>query len=252
MLRPAKNIFHSIFLEINIFSAGNSFKDLNVQISRVSALACGLPYEKNAVFLLVCAVMAWVIVGLGNPGEEYKGTRHNAGRMAVSLYAEKAGMNGLKEDKAKKSTATGGLIGKTAAALVLPDTFMNKSGSAVSKYVKSAKAAERLIVVYDDLDLPVGTMKVSYDRSSGGHRGLDSIIRDVKTRKFTRIRIGVAPATATGTIKKPQGDKAVNDYILGTFRPSEMETLKPILKKAAQAIEAIVLEGREKAMNQFN
>lgn len=196
--------------------------------------------------------MAWVIVGLGNPGEEYQGTRHNAGRMAVSFFAEKAGINGLREDKAKKSTSAGGLIGKMAVALALPDTFMNKSGLAVAKYVKSAKAAERLIVVYDDLDLPIGKMKISYDRSSGGHKGLDSIIHAVRTTKFSRIRIGVSPTTAAGTIRKPEGKRVVNDFILTKFRPSEMEELKKVFKRAAEAIQTIVLEGREKAMNTFN
>jgi len=207
-----------------------------------------------SLFTVCCKLlpMAWVIVGLGNPGEEYTATRHNAGRMAVSFFAEKVGMNGLREDKAKKSTATGGLIGKTAVALVLPDTFMNKSGAAVSKYVKNAKAAERLIVLYDDLDLPLGKIKISYDRSSGGHKGLESIIRALKTTKFTRIRIGVSPATATGNIRKPQGKKTVNDFILTKFRPNELETLKPLWKKIAQALERIVLEGREKAMNLHN
>src|SRR3989344_336042 len=120
--------------------------------------------------------MAWVIVGLGNPGEEYASTRHNTGRMAVEFFARDGGFQEFHEDKKVKAHIAGGMIGKTAVALVLPDTFMNKSGSALAKYVKSVKAAERLIVVYDDLDLPLGTMKLSFDRGSGGHRGLESVI----------------------------------------------------------------------------
>src|SRR3989338_2490599 len=99
--------------------------------------------------------MAWVIVGLGNPGEEYESTRHNTGRMAVEFFATSASLNGFKQDKAKKTTIGGGMVGKIAVALVLPDTFMNKSGYAVGRYVKSQKAAERLVVAYDDLDLPL-------------------------------------------------------------------------------------------------
>src|SRR3990167_2322006 len=106
--------------------------------------------------------MAWIIVGLGNPGEEYHSTRHNAGRMAVEFFARAADLNGFRADKVKKATVAGGMVGKSAVALILPDTFMNKSGSAVRKYVKSQKAAERLIVVYDDLDLPLGKMKISF------------------------------------------------------------------------------------------
>src|SRR3989344_583814 len=164
--------------------------------------------------LLECPVMAWVIVGLGNPGEEYESTRHNCGRMAVEFFARTAGLNGFKPDKAKKSIAGGGMVGKTAVALVLPDTFMNKSGFAVAKYVKSQKAAERMVVVYDDLDLPLGKLKISFDRGSGGHKGLESIIRSVKTQKFTRVRIGVSPSTATGSLRKPEGKKVVNNFIL--------------------------------------
>ena len=136
--------------------------------------------------------------------------------------------------------------------LVAPDTYMNKSGNAVDKYVKSKKAAERLIVVYDDLDLPLGTMKVSFDRGSGGHKGLESVIRAVKTKKFTRVRIGISPTTAAGKTKKPGGDKEVLDFILTKFRPTEMELLRRVFKKSSDALSAIVLEGPMRAMNEFN
>ncbi len=195
--------------------------------------------------------MAWVIVGLGNPGVEYTNTRHNAGRMAVHFFAESNGMNSFREDKLKKATIGSGMVGKTAVALVLPDTFMNKSGFSVAKFIKSQKAAERLVVVYDDLDLPIGTMKISYDRSSGGHKGLESVIRAVRTQKFTRVRIGVSPATASGKLRKPDA-KEVNDFILHKFSPGQMDELKPIFKKAAEALKVIVSDGRQIAMNQFN
>jgi len=196
--------------------------------------------------------MAWVIVGLGNPGEEYDSTRHNCGRIAVEFFAKAVGLNGFRPDKAKKTTVAGGLIGKTAIALVLPDTFMNKSGAAVSKYVKSHKVAERMIVVHDDLDLPLGKIKISFDRSSGGHKGVESIIRAVKTQRFTRVRVGVSPSTASGTLRKPEGKKVVNNFILTKFRAHELAALKPVFKRVADALEAIVREGREKAMSRFN
>lgn len=196
--------------------------------------------------------MAWVIVGLGNPGEEYASTRHNVGRMAVEFFAKEAKLNGFHADAKKKVTVGGGLIGKTAVALVLPDTFMNKSGAAVSKYVKSPKSAERLIVVYDDLDLPLGGMKLSFDRGSGGHKGLESVMRAVKTQKFTRVRIGVSPVTPGGVLRKPEGKKVVNNFILTELRTHELAALKPVFKRAASALETTIREGREKAMNQFN
>lgn len=196
--------------------------------------------------------MAWVIVGLGNPGEEYQSTRHNAGRMAVGFFARSADFREFREDKKAKAHVSSGMIGKTTAALVLPDTFMNKSGNALLKFVKSAKAAERMIVIHDDLDLPLGSMKLSYDRGSGGHKGLESIMRAVKTKKFTRIRIGVSPATPSGKLRKPSGEKEVLDFILAKFRSTEAAELKKVFKNAARAIDAIVREGRERAMNQFN
>ena len=196
--------------------------------------------------------MAWVIVGLGNPGDEYQSTRHNAGRMAVEFFAKTAELKDFRADKTKKATVAGGMVAKTAVALVLPDTFMNKSGFAVGKYVKSQKAAERLVVAYDDLDLPLGMMKISFDRSSGGHKGLESVIRAVKTQRFTRVRIGVSPSTAAGSLRKPEGKKVVNNFILTKFGVHELSALKPVFKRAAEAIRTIVLDGLEKAMNQFN
>ncbi len=196
--------------------------------------------------------MAWVIVGLGNPGEEYERTRHNAGRMALEYFARANDFSDRNTDKKNKASVSKGTFGRTLVALVAPDTFMNKSGSAVVKYVKSAKAAERMIVVYDDLDLPLGAMKISFDRGSGGHKGLESIMRAVKTKKFARVRIGVSPVTAAGKPKKPSGEKEVLDFILEKFKSSEMDELKQVFKRAAQAVQAIVLEGVPAAMNKFN
>jgi len=196
--------------------------------------------------------MSWVIVGLGNPGAEYVGTRHNTGREAVESYAKKYADGDWREDKKASALTVSAHEGKESTRLVLPDTFMNKSGSAVARYVKSVKAAERLIVVYDDLDLPLGSVKLSFDRGSGGHKGLESIMRALKTKKFTRIRIGVSPTTASGKTKKPHGDEEVNRFILATFRPSEKDEMKKASKKAAEAIASIITEGREIAMNRFN
>jgi PTH1 family peptidyl-tRNA hydrolase len=196
--------------------------------------------------------MAWVIVGLGNPGEKYDSTRHNAGRMAVEYFAKAKDLNGWHEDKKSKSLTAGGMVGKIAVAVVLPDTFMNKSGSSVAKFVKSAKAAERLVVVYDDLDLPLGTFKLSFDRGSGGHKGLESVARTLKTKKFTRVRIGVSPSTAAGTLRKPEGEKVILNFILTKFRAHELEELKRVFKRVADALEMTVIDGRERAMNVFN
>ena len=182
------------------------------------------------------------IVGLGNPGEKYKDNRHNAGKMIVDYF------------QSKNSNI------KTQNLNIIKSLeFMNNSGKAVAKYVKSKKAAEKLIVVHDDLDLPIGTMKISYNKSSGGHKGLESIIKALKTKEFTRIRIGIATTTPKGKIKKPgsdlphrQASKKILDFILGKFKPSELEILKKVFKKSSEAIQILISEGRDKAMNLYN
>lgn len=196
--------------------------------------------------------MAWVIVGLGNPGEEYGSTRHNSGRMALDYFATELKFGDWKEDKKAKARVASGMIGKSAVVLVAPDTFMNKSGAAIAKFVKSQKAAERMVVLYDDLDLPLGSLKLSFNRGSGGHRGVESIMKAVKTKKFTRVRIGVSPTTASGTLKKPLGEKEVVRFILAKFKSAELAELRPVWKRIAEALQAVVAEGPERAMNRFN
>ena len=129
---------------------------------------------------------------------------------------------------------------------------MNNSGSSVIYFVKSIKAAEKLIVIYDDLDLPFGSIKVSYNKSSGGHRGVESIIKALKTEAFIRIRVGISPATAGGKLKKPKGEEAVEKAILGAFKKAELDTLKKVSKKVVEALETILKDGREIAMMEFN
>ena len=196
--------------------------------------------------------MAWIIVGLGNPGGEYQGTRHNTGRMALEFFASQMKFGDWKEDKKSKAHVASGMIGKTAVVLVAPDTFMNKSGSAVARYVKSQKAAERMVVIYDDLDLPLGSLKLSFNRGSGGHKGVESIMRAVKTKKFTRVRVGVSPETLGGKLKKPQGEDDVVKFILSKFKPAELDEMKKVFKKVAGALEAVVADGPQIAMNKFN
>ncbi|MEX2010593.1 MAG: aminoacyl-tRNA hydrolase [Parcubacteria group bacterium] len=175
--------------------------------------------------------MSYSVVGLGNPGEQYTRTRHNTGRLCVQYAEEKLDIK---------------------AKFLTPDTFMNKSGSFVAKFIKSKKAAENLVVIYDDLDLPLGAMKISYNRSSGGHRGVESIIRALKTEAFVRIRIGIAPTTPSGKLKKPKGEAAVEKHILGEFKPAELVVLKKVFKRAADALAYIADGELTRAMTEFN
>lgn len=196
--------------------------------------------------------MTFLVIGLGNPGEEYTNTRHNIGRMMLERFAKTHEYDAFQKSKKVKGLVSEGKLGKEKVVLLMPDTFMNKSGEAVKPFVKSAKDAERTIVVYDDLDLPLGTFKISYGRSSGGHRGIESIIKSIKTKDFVRIRVGISPVTPGGKLKKPSGEKAVLDFILGKFKPAEMDELKKEGKKIVEAIERIVEKGRAAAMMAFN
>lgn len=191
------------------------------------------------------------IVGLGNPGEEYELTRHNAGRVAVLEFIKKERVEEPEFDKKLNALVSEDKIGKEKFQIILPETFMNKSGNALKNIITSAKKAESLIVVHDDVDLPLGKIKISFGKSSGGHKGVESVIKAVKTINFTRVRIGISSANAKGAVKKPSGEKFL-DYIIGKFKPAELAEMKKTAKKTANAIETIVTKGTEKAMSEFN
>jgi len=173
-----------------------------------------------------------LVVGLGNPGKEYEKTRHNTGRILVELIEDK-----LEGSKIK---------------FIKPDKFMNNSGKVVAPFIKSKKDLENLVVIYDDIDLPLGKIKISFNRSSGGHNGLGSIIKALKSEEFLRIRVGISPSTPKGVVKKPKGEKAVLNFLLGEFKKPELETIKKLSKKVTEAVETIYNESKEKAMSIYN
>lgn len=190
--------------------------------------------------------MQWIFVGLGNPGEEYEGTRHNIGRDFVQHIFKKEGVDGWKLDKKLRSlTAKGSLYGKQALG-VLPETYMNNSGGAVKPLIDSKKKLETLVVVQDEMDLPLGKVKLSYGSSSGGHKGIESIQKTLKSKDFVRIRIGISPHTASGKVRKPEGDKVV-DFVLGKFKKGHEDELKKVRKIVAEAMKLLVTEGRAAA-----
>ena len=195
--------------------------------------------------------MAYIFVGLGNPGEEYKNTRHNTGRILLDSFGKTLDAE-WKLDKKLNATTAKVKVGKTPVTLVLPETFMNNSGKAVKPLITSVKSAEKLLVIYDDLDLPFGTNKISFNKSSGGHRGLESIIKNIKTEKFARIRVGISPTTPSGKIKKPKGEEAVTKVILGKFKEEELTQIKKLSKKTNEALETFVKDGLERTMTSFN
>ncbi len=193
--------------------------------------------------------MSYIIAGLGNPGEEYQVTRHNAGRIMVEKIKEVYGFSEWKHDKKLNALLSKGEIEENKTVLVIPETFMNRSGGALAPLITSVKKAEKLIVIYDDLDLPLGALKMSFNRGSGGHRGLESIIKSLKTEKFIRIRVGIAPVTPSGKTKKPS---SVDNHILGEFKKAEQEILKKEGKKVVEIFPMLFNEGLAKAMTVFN
>ncbi|MFC1720816.1 aminoacyl-tRNA hydrolase [Patescibacteria group bacterium] len=193
--------------------------------------------------------MTYTIVGLGNPEEKYEDTRHNVGRVVLDAIREARGFSDWSADKYSKSLVVKNMIGNKEAVLVEPDNYMNNSGESVKYFVKSDADVENLIVVHDDMYLPLGEIKISYGKGTGGHNGIDSIIKHIGTKNFTRVRIGVAQKNIFGKIKKQRDQSR---FVLGKFTAREAEAVKEISTKAVQAIDMIIKEGREKAANKFN
>ncbi|MDO8408143.1 MAG: aminoacyl-tRNA hydrolase [bacterium] len=191
--------------------------------------------------------MALVVVGLGNPGKEYEKTRHNAGRMAATALAQAESFGGFVLNKKAQSLVVEGKMGKEKVVIVLPETMMNASGSAVSAFIKTPKAAKNILVIHDDLDLPLGTIKMVVGRGSGGHKGVESIMRAIKSKDFARIRIGISAIGKKHQAKKVSGEEKVIKHVIGKWRPAEEVALKKALKKAVLAAELFATEGIEAA-----
>lgn len=191
--------------------------------------------------------MAIVMVGLGNPGKEYEHTRHNAGRAAVELLAKQEKFDDFVFNKKAEGLVIEGKIGKEKVTLVLPETFMNKSGKSVMAFVKSVKAAKQLVVVRDDLDLPIGTTKMTYGRGSGGHKGVESVMRAIKTDQFTQLKIGISAAGKKHEAKKVHGEEKVLNFVIGKLKPAEEAAMKKTYKKCAEALRLFATDGPEAA-----
>ena len=185
----------------------------------------------------------FLIVGLGNPGIEYENTRHNAGFMCIDYIANKCGVK-LNKFKHKAYYAQGELGGKKVI-LVKPQTYMNNSGEAVRDAAAFYKIpAERIIVVSDDISLDVGKLRIKRKGSDGGHNGLKSIIYQLQSDNFARIKMGVG--------KKPHPEYDLAAWVLSRFKNDEVEPLKSAAKNACDAIKLIVGEKIDMAMNKFN
>ncbi len=184
-----------------------------------------------------------LIVGLGNPGREYSKTRHNAGFLLVEDLAEEWRADWKPEKRFQARVAK---IERSGRRIFLckPQTFMNASGEAVGALVRFYDVPPKnLLVVVDDADLPLGTIRLRKDGSSGGHHGLESIERHLGTRNFARLKIGIGRA---------EGAREITDHVLGKFRADEKQLVEKVLESASGQVECWLDSGIEKAMNQFN
>lgn len=183
----------------------------------------------------------YIIAGLGNPGKKYENTRHNMGFIAIDLLAEEYG---IKVDKLKfKSLVGEGRIAGQRVLLMKPQTYMNLSGEAIREAVHFYKIQpEELIVIYDDIDIPTGTFRIRKKGSAGTHNGMRSVVYQLQSDQFPRIRIGI------GTEKQVD----LIHYVTGGVSKGEKELLEEALTKSAKAAAAIVEKGIDKAMNEYN
>ncbi len=191
------------------------------------------------------------IVGLGNPGVQYQYTRHNIGWLVCDELVATVDLPEAILVKKYRGRVTEGVLADKAIVVLYPDTFMNQSGEAVKKLVRKGEH-EQLIVVYDDVDLPVGHFKISFGNGAGGHNGVASIIETLGTKDFIRVRIGVAKkGSETGRAIRPTSDELAQ-YVLGKISPDERAVYTTLFPTVIEAIASIVSEGKEKAMNRYN
>lgn len=184
-----------------------------------------------------------LIVGLGNPGEKYKKTRHNVGRMAVEKLAKSLDFPKFKLNKKLKVKISKGKIADQDLILVSPITFMNESGQAVLA-VRAGKIKNLDIwVIYDDIDLPLGKIRIRKSGSAGGHKGVQSIINSLGSKNFARFRVGICPEKIKIPAKK---------FVLGRFTKKEVKIIEEAINKTVEAIQITLTKNIDKAMNKFN
>lgn len=184
----------------------------------------------------------WLIVGLGNPGASYEKTRHNLGFMVIDLLARETQTQVKREEC--RALIGRAIIENRTVELSKPQTYMNLSGESLSCLLaKPDRSMEKLIVISDDLALPLGSIRLRSRGSHGGHNGLRSIIDCLKTNDFIRLRIGIMPEHPIANTK---------NFVLENFAKSENETVEKILESSADAIRSVISDGVEKAMAKFN
>ena len=195
---------------------------------------------------------SFLVVGLGNPGPEYLWTPHNAGFMAIDRIAQQEGVV-VQNRRCRAVTATCRMAGRVVV-LAKPETFMNLSGLAVAALVQEFEAdpAKDLLVIYDELDLTLGTLKIRERGSPAGHNGARSVTGALGTEEWLRLRIGVGPDLPPEAIAARGGKRPGRDYLLSPMRKADLAKLDEVLDKVATATRRIIQDGPGPAMNEFN
>jgi PTH1 family peptidyl-tRNA hydrolase len=188
-----------------------------------------------------------LIVGLGNPGKEYSANRHNVGFHCLNYLAK---ANHISFDKKQGKARIGsGVIAGNEVVLAKPQTYMNLSGQAVTPLMQRYYLAlDDLVIIHDDMDLPLGKIRIRKASSAGGHNGAKSIIASLGSQDFVRIRVGIGRPQLPGESK----DRDVVDYVLGDFDRDEMKLLESTIPRVAEAVVCLLTEGLEAAMNKYN
>lgn len=201
-----------------------------------------LQYFKGLIHKMPADPSSYLIVGLGNPGREYKNNRHNAGFMLLDVLAARLEVTFTRLES--KALVTRSRYGESRMILAKPQTYMNNSGQPVSALLRYYKIPlENLLVAYDDVDLDLGTIRLRPSGGAGGQKGMDSIIKRIGSNEFARLRIGIS---------RPPGRMDAADYVLQDFPRSEKEILTQVLDRAAQAALCFVADGLETSMNLYN
>lgn len=199
------------------------------------------------------AFMKYVVVGLGNPGAEYEGTRHNMGRSTVEVLRRELGATPWTLDRKSQARVSKTEIDveneRHTVTLVQPETFMNLSGEAVKCFIRGGIEADHLIVVHDDIDLPLGTVRVSFDRGSGGHHGVESVSLALGTKAYVRVRVGIIPIGSDGVFRKPPVGEGTREFILGAVDKDDSERLDAAAREAARIVRSVIERGMECAKN---
>jgi len=191
-----------------------------------------------------------LIVGLGNPGRKYEKNRHNLGFMCLSHFAR---THGIRLDKKRGKARIGsGEVAGSQVVVARPQTYMNLSGQAVSLLIRKFNIGlDNLLVIHDDFDLPLGKIRIRRGGSSAGHKGVESIITELGSQHFSRIRVGIGqPTVVEGSTEITEADTVA--YVLSDFTPEEKQTIIQVIPRVSEAILCILTEGLTAAMNKYN